>query len=84
MPFSFKVVIMINIRSIHHNSFLSMASPLTLSSSILIIGGGTWGVSTALHLARLRYDDILVLDSHPIPSAISAGNDINKIVELGT
>lgn len=61
-----------------------MASPLKLSSPILIIGGGTWGISTALHLARRGYNNVSVLDSYPIPSAISAGNDINKIVELGT
>lgn len=61
-----------------------MASPLKLSSPILIVGGGTWGVSSALHLARRGYDNVTVLDSYPIPSAISAGNDINKIVELGT
>lgn len=64
-------------------SFFGMASPLKLSSSILIVGGGTWGVSTALHLARRGYVDVTVLDSYPVPSAISAGNDINKIVELG-
>ena len=53
-------------------------------SSILIIGGGTWGSSTALHLARRGYKNITVLDAYDIPSPISAGNDINKIVEQGT
>lgn len=52
--------------------------------SVLIIGGGTWGASTALHLARRGYRSVIILDGCEIPSAISAGNDINKIVEEGT
>ena len=57
--------------------------PVTKSSSILIIGGGTWGTSTALHLARRGYKNVTVLDVYPIPSAISAGNDVNKIISSG-
>lgn len=53
------------------------------TSRILIIGGGTWGSSTALHLARRGYINVTVLDAYDAPSAISAGNDINKIVEEG-
>ncbi|UJO21627.1 L-saccharopine oxidase [Fulvia fulva] len=48
-------------------------------SSILIIGCGTWGASTALHLARRGYQNLTVLDPYDVPSTISAGNDINKI-----
>jgi len=51
------------------------------SSPILIVGGGTWGSSTALHLARRGYSNITVLDPYNVPSPIAAGNDINKIVE---
>ena len=40
-------------------------------------------MSTALHLARRGYEDVTVLDEYPIPSPVSAGNDINKILELG-
>lgn len=58
-------------------------SELSHTSTFLIIGGGTWGCSTALELARRGYRNITVLDSHPIPSAIAAGNDVNKIVEEG-
>lgn len=58
-------------------------SQLTHASAILIIGGGTWGCSTALELARRGYRNITVLDSHPIPSVIAAGNDVNKIMEEG-
>ena len=53
------------------------------TDSILIVGGGTWGASTALHLARRGYKDVTVLDPYEIPSPIAAGNDINKIVEQG-
>ncbi|KAH8647361.1 FAD dependent oxidoreductase [Xylariales sp. PMI_506] len=59
-------------------------SSLSKEASILIVGGGTWGCSTALHLARRGYSNITVLDAHPIPSPISAGNDVNKIVEQGS
>ncbi|KAK7539936.1 fructosyl amine:oxygen oxidoreductase-like protein [Phyllosticta citribraziliensis] len=61
-----------------------MASQLNHSSSVLIVGCGTWGSSTALHLARRGYKDVTVLDPYPVPSAISAGNDVNKIVEQGS
>lgn len=60
-----------------------MAAKLSKDSKILIVGAGTWGCSTALHLARRGYKNITVLDSHPVPSAISAGNDVNKIADLG-
>ncbi|EED19258.1 fructosyl amine:oxygen oxidoreductase [Talaromyces stipitatus ATCC 10500] len=56
---------------------------LTHDSTILLVGGGTWGCSTALELARRGYKNITVLDSSPIPSPISAGNDVNKIMEEG-
>lgn len=53
------------------------------SSSILIIGAGTWGNSTALHLMRRGYTDVTLVDPYAVPSPISAGNDVNKIVEQG-
>jgi sarcosine oxidase/L-pipecolate oxidase len=53
------------------------------SSSFLIIGAGTWGCSIALSLARRGHTSIKVLDTNPFPSAISAGNDVNKIAEEG-
>ncbi|KAL2838964.1 FAD dependent oxidoreductase [Aspergillus pseudoustus] len=52
--------------------------------SILIIGGGTWGCSTALQLARHGYQNVTVFDQSPIPSPIAAGNDVNKILEEGS
>lgn len=51
-------------------------------SKIVIVGSGTFGCSTALHLARQGYTNVLCLDKYPVPSPISAGNDINKIVDI--
>lgn len=73
-------------KSIHHLSnapTTSMPAELNKSSRILIAGGGTWAVSTALHLARRGYKDVTIFDSYPIPSPTSAGNDVNKIAEEG-
>ncbi|OQV07624.1 hypothetical protein CLAIMM_12029 [Cladophialophora immunda] len=61
-----------------------MASPLSTESKILIVGAGTWGCSTALHLGRRGYKHVTVLDPYPVPSPISAGTDLNKILELGS
>ena len=52
-----------------------------IDCSVLIFGGaGTLGSSTALHLARKGFRNIHLLDVYPIPSAQSAGNDLNKIM----
>jgi sarcosine oxidase/L-pipecolate oxidase len=53
------------------------------NNDILIIGAGTWGCSIALELARRGHTSITVLDGSAFPSAISAGNDLNKIAEEG-
>lgn len=55
----------------------------SLKKSILIVGGGAWGTSTALELARRGYQDITVIDPYPVPSPISAGTDNNKIISGG-
>jgi len=55
-------------------------SPLSKESSILIVGAGVFGLSTALHLAQDGYTNITVLDRENVPSLYSAGNDLNKIV----
>ncbi|KAF2865407.1 sarcosine oxidase [Massariosphaeria phaeospora] len=50
-------------------------------TSFLIVGAGTFGLSTALHLTNRGYKNIVVLDrGDDVPSAFSAGNDVNKIV----
>jgi sarcosine oxidase/L-pipecolate oxidase len=50
------------------------------SSKILIVGGGTWGLSTCYHLAIRGCKHITCLDKWPFPSLDSAGNDLNKMV----
>jgi sarcosine oxidase/L-pipecolate oxidase len=50
-------------------------------SKILIVGGGTFGLSTGLWLLRNRFTNVTIIDSHALPSDISAGNDINKIIQ---
>jgi glycine/D-amino acid oxidase-like deaminating enzyme len=45
---------------------------------------GNLGCSTALHLARRGYTSITVLDPYAVPSPISAGNDVNKILETAS
>ncbi|GLB05419.1 hypothetical protein AtubIFM57258_000703 [Aspergillus tubingensis] len=57
------------------------SSTVTQDTTILVVGAGVWGCSTALHLARRGYKHVTVLDPYTIPSAIAAGNDINKIME---
>lgn len=55
---------------------------MSKDSSILIVGSGTFGISTAVHLARRGYTNIQCLDRWPCPSADSAGYDINKIISM--
>ncbi|CAI7629351.1 unnamed protein product [Penicillium bialowiezense] len=61
-----------------------MASNRTTTKVIVVGGGGTMGSSTALHLIRAGYtpSNITVLDVYPIPSAQSAGHDLNKIMGI--
>jgi sarcosine oxidase/L-pipecolate oxidase len=50
-------------------------------ASVLIVGGGTFGLSTAYRLAKAGYRSITVLEkSASIPPEDSAGNDLNKII----
>ncbi|KAK7413781.1 hypothetical protein QQX98_007348 [Neonectria punicea] len=52
-----------------------------MDKSILIVGAGTFGLSTALELAQNGYRNVTVLDrASEIPSSYSAGCDLNKIV----
>jgi sarcosine oxidase / L-pipecolate oxidase len=48
--------------------------------SVLVVGGGTFGTSTAYHLAKRGYKSVRVLDRWAPPSLEAAGNDINKVI----
>ncbi|KAI1459739.1 FAD dependent oxidoreductase [Annulohypoxylon moriforme] len=50
-------------------------------TSSLILGAGTFGLSTAYHLAKAGYTNVTVLEkSATFPPELSAGNDLNKIL----
>lgn len=52
-----------------------------LSDSIVIVGAGAFGLSTALHLVRAGYTNLTVIEKgDSIPPRYSAANDLNKIV----
>ncbi|KAJ8109227.1 hypothetical protein ONZ43_g6192 [Nemania bipapillata] len=56
-------------------------TPVSKSDSIIIVGAGAFGLSTALHLAQAGYRNITVFDKGAeIPSPFSAANDVNKIL----
>lgn len=56
-------------------------TPELKEASILIVGAGTFGLSTALDLSLSGYNDITVLDrGNEIPSPYSAGCDLNKTI----
>lgn len=57
-----------------------MSSTPLNERSVLIIGGGTFGTSTAYHLSQRGYKNVKVLDRWAPPSCEAAGNDINKVV----
>lgn len=54
---------------------------INYDNPILILGAGTFGLSTAYHLAKAGYKNIIVLEKcAPVPPAQSAGDDLNKII----
>ncbi|KDQ51628.1 hypothetical protein JAAARDRAFT_163427 [Jaapia argillacea MUCL 33604] len=56
-----------------------MASPASNDASVLIVGAGTFGLSTSFHLAKRGYKNVTCLDPWNVPSRSSAGWDISKI-----
>jgi sarcosine oxidase / L-pipecolate oxidase len=49
--------------------------------SILIIGGGVFGLTTALELRRRRWR-VTLLDPGPIPRDVAASTDLSKVVRM--
>lgn len=51
------------------------------SESVIIVGAGCFGISTAYHLLQRGYTNVTVLDrSEKLPAPDAASTDINKIV----
>lgn len=68
---------------------MSSHPPLTLTSKLLVLGSGVFGLSTALWLRRAGYEDVTVLDMQDTaghgysPGAVdSASADLNKIIRF--
>ncbi|KAL8748414.1 MAG: hypothetical protein Q9184_007320 [Pyrenodesmia sp. 2 TL-2023] len=53
----------------------------TSGADYLIVGGGVFGASTALHLSKLKPSaSVVLIDRTPFPCPIAASYDINKAV----
>lgn len=48
---------------------------------VVIVGCGVFGLSSALELVNKGYK-VLAVDAYPVPSALSAANDYNKILRI--
>ncbi|RSL69703.1 hypothetical protein CEP54_002164 [Fusarium duplospermum] len=65
-----------------------MSTPPAKTDSIIIIGAGIFGLSTAIHLARRGYTNVTVFDKQPYEKTLysytdgcdAASADINKII----
>ena len=58
-----------------------MSSTDQKEQSILILGAGCFGLSTAYFLASRGYSSITVLEKdNGVPSRFSAANDLNKVI----
>jgi sarcosine oxidase / L-pipecolate oxidase len=51
------------------------------NTSVLIVGAGTFGLSTAVQLLRKGHKNVTLLDPYEVPSPLSAGNDVNKVFQ---
>jgi len=49
------------------------------SDSVIVVGAGCFGISTAYHLLQRGYTDVTILDrSEKLPAPDAASTDINK------
>lgn len=53
-----------------------------VNPSIIVIGGGAFGTSSAFHLSKRGYTRVKVLDRFAAPSKDAAATDLNKIVRF--
>ncbi|KZF20791.1 FAD dependent oxidoreductase [Xylona heveae TC161] len=58
------------------------SSERSISSDVLIVGGGIFGISAAYHLSLAHPDPsrITLLDRGPVPSKLAASTDLHKII----
>lgn len=68
--------------SIKHQTQLRLyLTNMDKSAPVAILGGGAWGLSTALHLVEAGHTNITVFErDERIPSQYSAAADLNKII----
>ena len=61
-----------------------MASKSTLnkSGSVIIVGGGIFGLSTALELKKRGYEKITILDRYNIPVPDGSSVDISRVIRV--
>jgi sarcosine oxidase / L-pipecolate oxidase len=50
--------------------------------SVLVVGRGAFGTSTAFHISHRGYTSVTVLDRFDAPSTDAAANDLNKVVRF--
>lgn len=48
---------------------------------VVIVGAGTFGLSTAVELLRKGHRNVTLVDGYAVPSPLSAGNDVNKVFQ---
>ena len=54
----------------YHNP--TMSSRISKTASIVIVGAGVFGLSTAIHLAKRGYTNVKVLDKEPYDESLYA------------
>lgn len=61
---------------------MASKSPVSKAQSILIVGAGVFGLSTALELKKRGYEDVTVLDRYLPPVVDGSSVDISRIIRV--
>jgi sarcosine oxidase/L-pipecolate oxidase len=60
-----------------------MGVPVSINESVLIVGAGCFGLSTAYHLLQRGFANVTVLDrSEKLPAPDAASNDMNRSEQI--